>query len=157
MLEGLLDLLRPQRRKYIDLIIAEEIRHIEEERELGLQGRVTKVLSKSLRLADSGKNVLLLNGRGLVREIALVSDSPKYKVEIHADGEEIVSDWFENLETTSEYVDTITAIYDRGKGAYVFGMEDISFMESFRFDLLKGNVSVVNFQKVYVIYELAEG
>ena len=113
------------------IIIAEELREGVEE----ALGKLRKPLStyvvdhKMLRLSGSRK-MLDLSGRGTLRELLIITDSPDLLVALEADDRQVVNHRLSELAEVSDLLENID-VFERD-GSYVFRISSVHFLTRLR-------------------------
>ncbi len=147
LLQSLRHLLNSQ---HLDLIISEELLR---DRDLKVKEKLrTEILDLSSVIVNKSRKFLNLRGRGTLREIMLISDSPDFRVVIGVDGRECINKTFSELQEVSTYLNSIDAFEDDGK--YVFHVSGISFRKSLSFEVY--TIQSIRFEKVYAVFDISE-
>ncbi len=113
------------------LILAEEIARARATQVLqgGREERRARVetrLQQSIQV-DGRQLVLLLEEPGLLKELAIISNTPDFSVQVYADGEPILDGSFKYLESISPAIPSVAAVQNNGYS--IVSVADVEFRE----------------------------
>jgi hypothetical protein len=108
----------------------------------------TQFIDLSNMSVSGSYELLNLIGRGTLNELAIVSPSRKFGIQIFSDNLTRIFKDFDELEQISQYVESIDAFEDNG--SYILSVKDISWIDSFRLLLIA--YEPIEFKRIFASY-----
>jgi len=132
------------------LVFVEEIKNAVEEhlKDLKIRSQTRSFVLKD-QVVDKVFSFLSLEGRGKIRELVLISDSPSFNIYIEVDGRSLINHSFNDLAKISELMEDIDVVTN---DYYVVRVANISFLN--KASVVINPQTKIVLKQAFVLYDL---
>jgi hypothetical protein len=125
-----------------------EVVKVEVPKPLELPKPQTQFIDRSGVRISGAYELLNLTGRGALKELAIISPSRNFSIQVFSDDMTRIFRSFDELRQISQHVESIAAYEE--DGFYVLSVRDISWIDNFRFLIIAHEP--IEFKRIFVSY-----